>query len=86
MKHFTKPIVIAAGIVALVIGSYIAYQHYFAAHNEVKIQSIPDGNQLNIDSFKALHDKAKAKFDSFKNQDGGQGGLFGNGASTPPTA
>ena len=38
MKHFTKPIVIAAGIVALVIGSYMAYQHYFAAQDEVKIQ------------------------------------------------
>ena len=76
MKHFTKPIVIAAGIVALVIGSYIAYQHYFAAHNEVEIQSTTDDNQQN---FKSMRDKAKAKFDSFKNQ-------IGQGGKTPPSS
>ena len=38
MKHVMKHIAIVALVVALAAGGYIAYQHYFAAQDEVKIQ------------------------------------------------
>ena len=38
MKHVMKHIAMVSLVVALAAGGYMAYQHYFAAHNEVEVQ------------------------------------------------
>jgi len=38
MKHLMKHIAMVALVVALAAGGYMAYQHYYGAKEEVKIQ------------------------------------------------
>jgi len=38
MKHVMKHIAMVALVVALAAGGYIAYQHYFVAQDDVKVQ------------------------------------------------
>ena len=38
MKNLMRHIAMVALVVALAAGGYMAYQHYFATHNEVEVQ------------------------------------------------
>ena len=40
MKNVMKHIAMVALVVALAAGGYMAYQHYYSAKSEVKIQNI----------------------------------------------